>query len=89
MRRGVRMTITAIHADQDATVTRKAAGIWRLVMAIRDRWHVRRQLREDFKQYRLLQQVRLGTVPEPEPEPEEETYWETFDPEEWIGSTTS
>jgi hypothetical protein len=107
------MTITE---TRPAARTRKAAGIWHLVMAIVS-WYRMHQFMTDFKQYRLLQQVRLGTAPDPQEsrgraihlssgdvayaslghddglseddEEDEETYWEPFNPEDWIGSTAN
>jgi hypothetical protein len=70
----------------------RTAGIWRRIehgywrlYHLRTYW---RYWRTRHDQDAWLKQVRVGTVPDPQPE-EDEIYWETFDPEDWIGSTAN
>jgi len=81
------MTITKVPA---VTGDARTPVIRRLVEAIVNWYRRMHQLVDDVKEYRLLKEVRIGTVPNVDPEPEvddDETWTEPFIPEDWSGST--
>jgi hypothetical protein len=92
------MTFTEI--PKTITGERKAAGIWRLVMATRSWWTRRKQpvavsvKYTDVKvsSFQLDDGTTIPVVMFREEEDlgrAERTYWEPFDPDDWIGSTAS